>query len=444
MNDSSFTRKATLADQYGNQHHLDGELARGGQGVVYKTTDVDLAVKQPLAVDGDVDRTSDLHERFRNIRRLPMPPRIPISLPLAVLRDEPGYVMSLLSEMEPFGAFDRAGEATLELATGSIPEWLAGVRDKGTALLLAHYAESGSTKRRFRALGQAAAILARLHASGLVYGDISPNNCFMTRGDSRDVRLIDADNLRLERISGGGSVYTPRYGAPEVVRGTDHARPRTDAWAFAVMAFETLVMAHPFIGKLVLDPDDDEGGWDAEPAVDAAPVDLDEQAYAGYLPYVDDEHDDSNRADAGLPRQLVLTPQLAKLFQETFGAGRLEPWRRPSTAFWALELTRAHDQSVVCPGCSMSYQVEHTTCPYCDARRPRLAVAVTDRWRVVIQPGSNEVLLPHRLFHPFSLELNGTTEYEAVLDLERGSATHVRGTDKLPAELTFEFWREGP
>jgi hypothetical protein len=43
----------------------------------------------------------NLRERFQSIRVLPMPPRIPISLPLAILRDEPGYVMRLLSDMKP-------------------------------------------------------------------------------------------------------------------------------------------------------------------------------------------------------------------------------------------------------------------------------------------------------------------------------------------------------
>lgn len=442
MNSRTFMRNGKLADQYGNQHQLTDELARGGQGVVYRTTDADLAVKQPVAADGEVDRSADLQaqiRRFLRIRCLPLPPRIPISLPLAVLRDEPGYVMSLLSEMEPFSAFELRGNMRDELARAPIPGWLAGSNDKSTALLLMHYAKTGSTKRRLRALAKAAAILARLHAAGLVYGDISPNNCFMSQGESQDVWLIDADNLRLERIRGGGSVYTPRYGAPEVVQGTDQTRPRSDAWAFAVMAFETLALVHPFIGQKILDPNEDAGGWDAEPVTEGAPADLDEQAYAGYFPFVDDEYDESNRAVSGLPRKLILTPQLARLFQETFGAGRAKPWRRPAMAFWALELSRAHDMSVVCPDCAMTYLLDHTTCPYCDTHRPRIVVAATDRWQVVLEPRDGVVLLPHRLFHPFSLELNGSTQYEAVLDYENELATHARGTDPLPTGLSFQF-----
>lgn len=329
MSEVTFTRLGRVVDYYGNQHQLSSELARGGQGIVYRTLDADLAVKQPLAANGEVDRTSGLQAQFQKVRCLPLPPRIPVSLPLATLRDEPGYVMKLLSDMKPFAAFGLSGEARSELGDEAIPGWLAGVKDKNNVLPLMHYARSGSTKRRLLALGKVAGILARLHAAGLVYGDISPNNCFIGDGGSREVWLIDADNLRFEFACGGSTVYTPRYGAPEIVQGTDQSRPRTDCWAFAVMAFETLALVHPFIGKKVLDLNNDESGWDDEPAADTAPADLDEQAYAGYLAYVDDQDDDSNRALSGLSRELVLTPQLARLFQETFGAGLYETVAAP-------------------------------------------------------------------------------------------------------------------
>jgi hypothetical protein len=439
MTENTFTRQDRLVDQYGNQHDLRTELARGGQGVVYRTSDADLAIKQPLAFDSGPDRASTLQQLFQNVRCLPLPPRIPISLPLAVLRDEPGYVMSLLSGMAPFRTFELSGDRRADLAVQPRPTWLSGIKDDNAALPLMHYAKSGATKRRLFALAKAAATLARIHAAGLVYGDISPNNCFVGEGDTPDVWLIDADNLRFELVQGGSAVYTPRYGAPEIVQGTDRARPRTDAWAFAVMAFEMLALVHPFIGKKVLDADDDEGGWDAEPVAESAAADLDEQAYAGYMPFVDDESDDSNRAIGGLSRHLVLTPGLARLFQETFGAGRVKPWRRPAMVFWAIELARAHDLFVACPSCFMSYVNDRLACPYCDAPRPPIAIASTHRWKMVIQAGIGEVTLPHRLFNPFSLELNGKTTYEAVLDFGKRKAHHVRGTNQLPMELSFQF-----
>lgn len=431
-----------LSDEYGNQHYLADELARGGQGVVFRTKDADLAIKQPLDASGEPDQGANLRGRFQNIRLLPMPARIPVSLPLAILRDEPGYVMRLLSGMKPFGAFDLDGKTKKEMEDQKtvLPQWLKGIPDKEMALRLLHYANTGSTHRRLFALSKCASILARLHCAGMVYGDISTNNAFIGEGATRDVWLIDADNMRFEMPSGGASVYTPGYGAPEVVRGNDSSRPRSDCWAFAVMAFKMLALCHPFIGKKVLEAGEDESGWDAEPVETGAPVDLDEQAYAGYLPFVDDEDDDSNQGVAGLPRALVTTSGLRRLFQQTFGAGRDQPHRRPVMAFWALELAKAFDHALECPECKMSfYADDHKSCPYCGEERPAFIRVKTSSWEILIPSSATEAALPHRLFHPFSFEHNDDTEYEAALYFTAKTAFPIRGTKAFPDKLAFEF-----
>ncbi len=65
-------------------------------------------------------------------------------------------------------------------------------------------------------------------------------------------------------------MFTPHFGAPEVVQRTGSARPRTDAWSFAVLAFKLLTMGHPFLGRRVLEAEDAEAGWDAETEEDGA------------------------------------------------------------------------------------------------------------------------------------------------------------------------------
>jgi serine/threonine protein kinase len=436
MNKSS----VTLADEYGNLHKLGDKLASGGQGVVFRTVDPDLAVKQPLNAEGKPDKDINLRKRFKNIRILPLPTRIPISMPLSILRDEPGYVMRLLNEMKPFSHFNLNGKIKIELGKQPLPKWLMNIPDKDFALNLMHYANTGSTSRRLYSLAKCASILARLHCAGLVYGDISPENVFVGEGQAFDVWLIDADNLRFELAKGGKSVYTPHYGAPEILQGRDQSRPRTDCWAFAVLAFMTIALCHPFIGKKVLKPDDEENGWDAEPASAGAPADLDEQAYAGFLPFVDDKDDDSNASVCGLPRELTATPELNFLFQETFGAGRTQPHRRPSMAFWALELARASDKSLLCPDCKMSYFADsHKKCPYCAFSRPAFVRVKTQCWEIIVSADTKEFPLPHRLFNPFFFEQNDDTEYEAFLDFERRSVQPVRGTKPFPENIAFAF-----
>jgi serine/threonine protein kinase len=400
-----------LLDEYGNRHERVEELARAGQGVVYTTTDKDLAVKQPLVAGTDnLDDSKDYATIFQRVRTLPIPPRIALSLPLSILRDEPGYVMRLLSGMVPLGELD--------------------TKD------FDRYSKTGSVKRRLYGLYKTAAILARLHSAGIVYGDVSGNNILMGEGMAAEVWLIDADNLRYEAAA-GGAIFTPGLGAPEVVRGEDVGRPRSDCWAFAVLAFKVLTMGHPFIGKRVLEPDD-AAGWDAEPAANGAPTDPDEQARAGYLPWIYDEDDDSNAAVAGIPPQLVLTRELMALFQETFGPGRLEPHRRPTMPLWARALARAFDSSLVCKKCFRSYFTpSFTECPYCGEPAHLHALATGLHGSKVLEFSPTGI--PARMVEPFSPETGDDVRFSAELDFDTRSALPVRGTSAFPESLRFEF-----
>lgn len=442
-----FNNQPDIIDEYENVHRIpkNSEIARGGQGAVNRTQDDDIAIKRPIDRNGDYILVMNDRNLVQRIRALPLPNDIHISLPLANLRDVPGYVMKLLKGMKSFTVFSLNGEDRAKMPYDSIPEWLSQVNDKRSAQDLAHYANTGSTRRRLYALYKSAAILARLHNAGIVYGDVSPNNVFIGDGIPCDCWLIDADNLRLEMASSKSpSFYTPGFGAPEIVQGKDISRPRSDCWAFAVMAFQTLTLCHPFIGRMVLEPDESVG-WNSDPSEDGVPADLDEQAYAGRLPFIDDNTDDSNSYTGGLyPRELVLTPQLRRLFQETFGAGRLSPHRRPSMSFWALELAKAVDNSIVCPNCQMSYfnAPNFEACPYCQTSRPPFAIARTNRWKKLLLSNGNNTFqtpLPHRLFHPFSLSSGDVTEYEVEIDLNNRRYMPVRGTKSLPSDLIVEF-----
>lgn len=442
MSDQAFTRRDVVVDEYGNRHQIVGELARGGQGVVYRTGDADLAIKQPIGRDGEVDRSVDLKRRFSRIRCLPLPLDISIALPLAVLRDESGYVMNLLSGMEPFSNFLVNGSIHERLEMEETPSWISQVSDRAAQLQLMHYAHSGSTKRRLLALSKCASVLSRLHLAGIVYGDVSPRNCFVSRHDSQAVSLIDADNLRLERKSSGSSVYTPRYGAPEIVGGTDSSRPQSDAWSFSVMAFEILALIHPFVGRAVLQGDSGESGWDVK-TTDVGQSherqQFDELAMAGRLPYVDDPVDRTNEAVGGLPRELIMTEPLIELFRESLGTGRNLPWRRPALAYWALELARAHDLSVVCPSCHMSYFVQFQTCVYCGRFRPLTIVATTERWQLVLQPSTEAAVLPQRLTQPFSLHPFDRSEVSVEIDSKERLVARARGSQSIPDGIEFKF-----
>ena len=366
-----------FVDEYFNVHERGAELGRGGQGVVFRTKDPDVAVKLALDGNGRPVTHADYVEKLRRVRGLPVPAGLHLAAPLAVLQETAGYAMRLLNDMVPFAEFwpDPSRRAA---TTAERPGWLSSLPED-VAFALVWYRDSGGLHRRLLALYGCASILARLHGAGLVYGDVSPSNVFVSKDPrSREVWLIDADNLRYETPSGGRGVYTQGFGAPELVSGRDGARQRTDCHAFAVLAFWTLTLLHPFIGELVEAGGDGDWGDD-----DGAAKDLDDQAFAGHLPWIADEDDDRNHKDNGL-LGLVLTDELMALFQATFSPGRTRPWKRPSMFRWPAALARAADQTVTCPGCRMSHAFDFAEasqrCPFCKGPPATTLVATAYDW----------------------------------------------------------------
>lgn len=410
-----------FTDTLGNEHTTAKVLGQGGQGVVMRTADPDLALKIVPDSTGDApDCSPETMERmnrvFGAVLRLPIPADCHITLPLVQLCNAPGYVMHLMNELSPMSNLWPAGSQSDQ----EFPEWLSAVaKDSARAANdLLHYSRTGSLRRRLSVCASCAAELARLHSRGLVYGDISVNNIFL--GDDLEypaVWLIDADNIRYERESGGQIVYTPSYGAPELVQGKAGCSTVTDDYAFAVTAFRTLTLTHPFLGAAA---ESGEADWaDTDDAGNSE--DGEQKAYSGKLPWIDDPDDDSNALEGfALPRDLVCTPELQALFERTFCAGRTNPAARPLIWHWAETLARAADRTLACPECGMSHYVDFgEECPYCGTASLARISMCSHRWcgaGVPMQPVwqfehelpvGQAIRIPSRIFEPFDAVSTG-------------------------------------
>ena len=104
----------------------------------------------------------------------------------------------------------------------------------------------------FRSLASVGMNLAhgflQLHARGLSYGDISNGNVFFDP-KTGEVLICDNDNVTTESQQSGTAVMgTPRFMAPEIVRG--HALPstQTDLYSLSVLLFYLLLLHHPLEG----------------------------------------------------------------------------------------------------------------------------------------------------------------------------------------------------
>ncbi|MCK8061363.1 MULTISPECIES: serine/threonine protein kinase [unclassified Fusibacter] len=89
----------------------------------------------------------------------------------------------------------------------------------------------------------------RLHKKGLCYRDISFGNVFF---DDRtgDVLICDNDNITSEKEPNKSVLGTPRFMAPEIVRGDKMPDIKTDLFSLSVLLFYMFMIHHPLEGKL--------------------------------------------------------------------------------------------------------------------------------------------------------------------------------------------------
>lgn len=311
----------------------------GGQGRVYRVRDSRLAVKLVGKVSWRPEIANDLTSRLRAIGRLPLD-GLPLSRPVAhLVEPHVGYVMELLESVVPLSEL---GPAPNDVG---LADW---------------YLSGGGLARRLRLLARLAWVLSSLHGRGVVYGDPSPTNIMISARTDRDhLWLIDTDNLAVLTDAARDVGGTPGYGAPELASSAARLSSLSDAFAFAVLAFETLTSLHPFKGDQVYDDD--------ETALGRA-------AAAFTLPWVDHTVDDSNRLSYGISRDRVLTPSLRQLFREAFEGGLHTPLARPGMAAWYAALARAADATQGCPSCLHSYYVDRRACPWCGTAVPPVLV----------------------------------------------------------------------
>lgn len=344
-------------DEHGREYVcLERVAPPGGQGVVYRTEDADTAVKLELKND-DYIKDPSRNERYKRLRRLPVPFGLHVTMPQAVLRDYSGYVMRLLNDMIPFSkAFETSP------ADAKSNEWIMKTfEDEALQGIYTTYLTTGGARRRLDAYLRVARISAMLHGAGLVYCDYSENNLFISSDpDNVTVWLIDADNLGYRSELHGGA-YTKSCCAPEAPLGK--LGFYSDCYAFAVLLYKHLMMIHPFYGPDYLNSDFEETKT------------ADERLSYGEFAWICDPDDESNKSGGPIPAEYVMGEALLGLFQRTFSAlGRQKPATRPSMMEWVEALARQLDRTVRCPHCEMDYSTGDTHCPWCDNTVPILCM----------------------------------------------------------------------
>lgn len=395
--------KDIYIDTDGRSHITSKVLSSGGQGIVYMTEEPNILLKLEWnCKTKEIERDTLNNEKFNNIRILPLLEKTNLTLPMAILKDFAGYTMKMLDDMVSFE--EAFNSDNYELSDN---EWINGIKEDNEFLgeRFKRYIATGGMKKRLSAFLKASCVLAKIHASGLVYCDISGRNMFVSSDPKKsNVWLIDCDNLDFMKNcikKRDGGLHTPGYGAPEIYE--DRGKTMySDAFSFAIALFWELTMSHPFMGTAA-----DE----ALKKMDMLDVSEEDYTCTGEFAWVCDEDDDSNRSVSGIPCEMFLNKSLFDKFQKTFSeTGRKNRQKRTTMPEWSYVLAKELDHIVRCKHCQMDYYSnEDSICYWCDAKNIILKVSsyrITDdkkefKWDFIQEITEEPVNIPLRILEGF-------------------------------------------
>lgn len=208
-----------------------------------------------------------------------------------------------------------------------------------------------------RAARNVVAAFDALHRNGLFWSDVGDGNVFVNPSTG-EILMCDNDNIcsvhRVPRVLG-----TPRFMAPEVVRGEKPASTVSAGHSMVIMLFLLLMNDHPFAGRVesrihVLDGRAMRKIYGTEPIFIFHP----------------DDH--SNRPVPGVHSNApvfwpLYPPALRAIFTQVFTEGAHDPERRPSCAEWEAALSSADSALVRCNHCNREnfYWQENGVSPKC-------------------------------------------------------------------------------
>lgn len=214
----------------GRKYRLDGRIAEGGMGIVFRGWHVVL--EQPIAIK--VVRPEYSHH--------------------------PEAVARFLNEARAIARL-RGIHVARVLDTGRIEngppymvlEYLEG-RDLRTLL------ESEGPLELERAVDyvlQICEAMAEAHSLGVIHRDLKPENLFLTQQPDGSELLKVLDFGISKRLAAEGRSYTlqgqslgsPHYMAPEQMSSPDKVDARADVWSLGVVLFELLTNQVPFAGE---------------------------------------------------------------------------------------------------------------------------------------------------------------------------------------------------
>src|SRR5690348_7104946 len=220
---------ARLGEALGDAYTIEGEVGRGGMGVVYRARDERLQRRVAIKVlPPELAFQKDIRERFTREAQTAAKLSHPHIVPIHTVGEGQGlvyFVMGYVDGESVAGRIRRRGKLPVEEAR--------------------------------RIMSEAADALSAAHALSIIHRDIKPDNILL-EGSRGRVMVTDFGIAKaLSSTSGatltgaGVAIGTPSFMSPEQAAGEKEIDGRSDLYSLGIVAFQMLTGELPFYAPTV-------------------------------------------------------------------------------------------------------------------------------------------------------------------------------------------------